>query len=73
MSLLLKERTTKLNTCITNQNQIYHNDNSFKYENLEDIQRARTNKYGTEELQIRGGTEDNSKIIFLMSQQKHML
>ena len=25
------------------------------------------------ELQIRGGTEDNSKIIFLISQQKHML
>ena len=25
------------------------------------------------ELQIRGGIEDNSKIIFLISQQKHML
>ena len=25
------------------------------------------------ELQIRGGTEDNSKIIFLISQGKHML
>ena len=25
------------------------------------------------ELQIRGSTEDNSKIIFLISQQKHML
>ena len=27
----------------------------------------------TPELQIRGGIEDNSKIIFLISQQKHML
>ena len=25
------------------------------------------------ELQIRGSTEDNSKIIFLISQRKHML
>ena len=25
------------------------------------------------ELQIRGSTEDNSKIIFLISQEKHML
>ena len=25
------------------------------------------------ELQIKGGIEDNSKIIFLISQQKHML
>ena len=25
------------------------------------------------ELQISGGTEDNSKIIFLISEQKHML
>ena len=25
------------------------------------------------ELQIRGGIKDNSKIIFLISQQKHML
>ena len=25
------------------------------------------------ELQIRGGIEDNSKIIFLISQQKHIL
>ena len=25
------------------------------------------------ELQIRGGTEDNSKIIFLISQQKHLM
>ena len=28
---------------------------------------------GFAELQIRGGIEDNSKIIFLISQQKHML
>ena len=27
----------------------------------------------TSELQIRGSTEDNSKIIFLISQRKHML
>ena len=27
----------------------------------------------TTELQVRGGTEENSKIIFLISRQKHML
>ena len=29
--------------------------------------------YNFSELQIKGGIEDNSKIIFLISQQKHML
>ena len=31
----------------------------------------KSNQYA--ELQIRGGNEDNSKIIFLISQPKHML
>ena len=30
-------------------------------------------KYHKSEFQIGGGIEDNSKIIFLISQQKHML
>ena len=31
------------------------------------------NKHSLTELQIIGDTEDNSKIIFLISQRKHML
>ena len=37
------------------------------------ILRLRDAGYALTELQLRGGIEDNSKKIFLISQQKHML
>ena len=36
-------------------------------------QSVKANINTVSELQIRGGIEDNSKIIYLISQQKHML